>query len=194
MDAATLAYVFWHAPLPSVELAEYERGLGAFHASLAGAPPKGFRGSASYRASRAPWEGSGLGAAVYVDWYVVEGWAALGELEDAAVAPAHRPAHDGIARFADRAYGGLYRLRRGAVDLPAVRFDGWVGKPRGVPSEAFADGLLLPGSPPGTSVWQRQLALGPAPEFCRRSVHAPPALVDGERRVEVRPVAVPPRG
>ncbi len=189
MASPTLAYVFWHAPLPTVAPVDYEAGLAGFHASLAGAPPPGFLGSAAYRVSRAPWEGSALGNVVYADWYVVQGWEALGALEQEAVGPSHLPAHDAIARLADHAYGGIYQLRHGLVDLTGIRFDGWVAKPRGVPSRNFAEGLVPRGDPPEASVWQRQLALGPAPEFCRRSRSAPPALADGECRVEVRPVA-----
>jgi hypothetical protein len=190
MPGSTLAYVFWHSPYPQVSPAEYETGLQGFHASLAAAPPPGFLGSASYRASRAPWEGAPLGPVVYVDWYVVEGWDGLGTLERDAVAPRHLPHHDVAARSAAQGYGGVYQLRHGRPEFAMVRFEGWVPKPRGRPSEEFAAGLVPTGDPPEASVWQRQLALGPAPEFCRRTRFAPARKADEEQRIEVRPVAV----
>jgi hypothetical protein len=188
VTGSTLAYVFWHSPAPNVSPVDYEAGLDRFHQALASDPPPGFLGSASYRASRVPWSGSDLGGVVYDDWYLVDDWVALGELNHQAIAPPHGPTHDAVARLADGGRGGVYRLLRGEPELAAVRFETWASKPRGVPSEEFAEAFGNGSVPKGSSVWQRQLVLGPAPEFCRRSSAAPRSVGDGERRVEVRPV------
>jgi hypothetical protein len=185
-----LAYVFWHAPSPTVAPAEYEAELARFHGSLAASPPPGFVRSASYRLGRLPWEPSAFGPVVYADWYLVADFGALGHLNHDAVALPHHGSHDAVAALAEHGVGGLYRLRRGTVDLDAIRFDGWIAKPRGVPSEVFAAQVLPDGSPPEASLWQRQMALGPAPEYCRRTKGPVAVLAEGERRIEVRPVAL----
>ena len=181
-----LAYVFFHAPGAAVAPATYEAGLTAFHRSLGTDPPEGFRASASYRIARLPWEPAPFSAAVYADWYVVRDWASLGRLNAAAVRPPHGTPHDGVAALSQHGLGGLYALQRGTVDLAAPRFERWSSKPAGVPSDAFAAGLL-PGPGPEAAVWRRLLALGPAPEFCRRSVVRPESR-EGDRIVELRPV------
>jgi hypothetical protein len=187
VHTTTLAYVFWHAPGADVSPAEYESGLAGFHRSLATSGPKGFLASASYRASRLPWDDAGFGPVVYVDWYLVDSWAALGELNHDAVAPPHHGPHDAVAGLLGRATGGIYRLRHGGPELQRIRFEGWAPKPSGVSSETFIATLV----PSEGSLWQRQLALGPGPEFCRRTRMAP-SLAPEEHRVEVRPVAIPP--
>jgi hypothetical protein len=78
----TLAYVFWHRPREDVDPAGYEDSLRAFHATL-DLP------SASFRLEALPFDERGG----YEDWYLVEDWARLGELNAAAVdatAPSRR--------------------------------------------------------------------------------------------------------
>jgi hypothetical protein len=147
-----LAYVFWHRPRQGVGVEEYEDALRAFHTSLDGVP------SAAFRVDALPFA-AGEG---YEDWYLVESWAALGELNAMAVDKRHRPRHDSAAAGAGSGWGGVYGLVRGEAQPPA--FARWVDK--------------LPATPDGTAVWQRQLVLGPAPEFC---VAAPGET--GRRRV-----------
>ena len=182
-----LAYVFFHAPGGATPPSEYESALGRFHGSLARSPPDGFLGSASYRVSRTPWIPVPFGPVVYEDWYLLNDWTALGRLTDAAVEPPHGAPHDAVAGQAAGGVGTVLRWRLGAADLGAIRFEHWSGKPRGVPSETFARQLAGPPDPRG-SVWQRQLALGPAPEFCRRSVARPPDAPDPGVVLELRPV------
>ncbi len=142
-----LAYVFWHRPHAGTHAADYERRLNAFHSRLV-AP------SASFRTSALPFaEGAG-----YEDWYLVENWTELGELNTTAVSGAIKGQHDDVADVADEGWGGIYALVRGHPQPPlATR---WVSKPERESYEAFLNGVQA------ATVWQRQMVLGPAPEFC----------------------------
>ena len=133
-----LAYIFWHRPAPGVTVEEYEGRLRDFHETLA-AP------SAAYRLHHLPWRAEDG----YEDWYLVEDWTALGELNEAAVAAARRGEHDAAARLAGDGWAGIWRLVRGLPEPPdGVRWQ---------PSAPEDD---------GAAYWQRQMTLGPAPEFC----------------------------
>jgi hypothetical protein len=107
-----LAFIAWHRPTASVERAIYENALERFHRSLAHQPPSGFRGSASARVEQVPW----LDGAVYEDWYVIEDWAALGVLEEAALSHGHRSAHDAAAALTGMETAAVYRLLEGSAD------------------------------------------------------------------------------
>ena len=157
-----LAYVFWHRPGPDVDSGRYEEAQRAFHAALE-------IESACFRLEALPFKPQSSGPA-YEDWYLAENWGALGALNEAAVDPARRPAHDHAAAEMAAGWGGLYSLVRGPAAIP----DGaeWYEKPRLVPSETFLADL------PETTIWRRQLVLGPAPEIC---VAAPGA--ESRRRV-----------
>jgi hypothetical protein len=171
-----LAYLLWHRPGEGVERAVYERALEGFHRSLAHAPPAGFRGSAVYRAGDLPWLPQ---AAEYEDWYLVDDFAALGVLNEAAVAHGHRTAHDDVAYRFGGAAGGLYGLLEGHADLVNAPLVLWVSRPppsrpppsrssltrppeRGALGELLGDGM----DPRHASLWRRALVLGPAPEYC----------------------------
>jgi len=155
-----LAYVFWHRPRDGVGAAEYEARLRAFHDSLEDA-------SASFRLHALPFGGGPPG---YEDWYLIDDWPALGELNRRAVDAAHRPGHDAAAGLTAAGWGGVYELLRGAAEPPpGVR---WVDKPPGEPYEDFVAGLGA------DTVWRRQLVLGPAPELCAVTPDA-----TGRRRV-----------
>ncbi len=175
-----LAYVFWHWPAPGVELARYTEALVDFHRALASAPPPGLRGSRVFEVELAPW----LPAAhAWEDWYLLDDFTALGALNDAAVAGARRGPHDAAARLAGGGHGGVYRLlvpSRG----PASDWTTWCSKPPGVPYPAFLATL------PPAETWQRQLVLGPAPEFCLIGTDA--AAVLGGRAVPARRIHASP--
>ncbi len=142
-----LAYVFWHTRSGEVSREEYERAQAEFHARIE-CP------SATFHRDRLPFaEREG-----YEDWYLVESWAALGELNAIAVDAAHRPSHDAAAAGAHRGWGGIYAPLRGGPAIPTA--PRWLDKPRG---EAPADFLA---AIPEPLVWQRQMVLGTAPEFC----------------------------
>jgi hypothetical protein len=148
-----LAYVFWHRPDGSLESADYEGRLAAFHDRLAAARPPGFVESAAFRVGALPW----LPAGGYEDWYLVDDWTALGVLNDAAIDAVHRPEHDAVAHASTDGAGAVYRLLAGGLAPGAAGTAGWSARP--------------PGDRPGAgdySLWQRQLVLGPAPEFCLR--------------------------
>jgi hypothetical protein len=182
-----IAFVFWHAPTPSVSTSTYETGIAAFHRALAEHRPRGFLASASYRIARVPWAATPAWPVAYVDWYLLADWSALGTLNTGAVDPSHRSPHDAAAVLSDRGQGSVFALRSGAGELPSVRFEIWCSKPRGTPTDAFV-GSLDEAPDPGGSVWQRQLSLGPAPEFCRRSRSPPSHRVPDSVQVELRPV------
>ena len=72
---------------------------------------------------------------------MVEDFAALGVLNEAAVARGHVSAHDEAARRAGPGTGAIYRLLEGAAAPADARVAVWVDKPRGVPAPMLA-GLL----------------------------------------------------
>jgi hypothetical protein len=144
-----LAYVFWHTRGDEVAAADYEPRLDAFHAAI-GVP------SAWFAVSGLPWIPGGDG---YEDWYLVEDFAALGELNERAVSGPRRAPHDAAAAQAAWGIAGIYRIKRGEPRLDGVRYAAWRAKPAGVAYEAFE------GEVPGRAVWQRQMTLGPTPEY-----------------------------
>jgi hypothetical protein len=155
-----LAYVFWHRPRTDVDLGAYENAQWAFHSSLG-------MTSASFRVAEFPFGDGGSG---YEDWYLVEDWERLGDLNRTAVDPARRPDHDLAAEQSAEGWGAVYSPVRGPASIP----DGadWLHKPRGESSERFIGSLA------GNTVWQRQMVLGPAPEFC-----AAVSTVEGRERI-----------
>ena len=162
-----LAYVFWHQPRPDVTGDEYETLLGAFHRSLAAAPPPDFHGSAAYRLAAAPWAPPG---SVYEDWYLVSGSVGLDRLNDAAVTASRQAPHDSVAARAAWGAAGLYRLREGTGRLPSGGSALWFGKPAGLPYDSFYREVRGTAGLAPWSLWGRQMVLGPTPEFC---LHAP---------------------
>ncbi len=142
-----LAYLFWHRPQAGADPAEYERAQQAFPTSIE-------TPSACFRLAHLPFADE----PGYEDWYLVDDWQGLGELNQAAVDRVRRPAHDRAAAIATTGWGGLYELTRGEATIPeGVE---WIDKPRGAPAEDFVASL------PHAAVWRRQLVLGPTPEFC----------------------------
>jgi hypothetical protein len=155
-----LAYLFWHRPDGTDDRERYEQRLIEFHEALRGAVAE----SAAFRLERLPFEGGGG----YEDWYLIEDWPDLGELNRAAVSGKRRAPHDAAARLAAAGWGGVYRLVRGSSAVPdGVR---WTAKGRGEGYDSFLDRQRA------DAVWQRQLVLGPAPEFCLTSVGSPERL------------------
>lgn len=130
-----LAYVFWHRP---AETAGYEDALRAFHSSLTNT-------SASFRLQSLPFGDRGPG---YEDWYLVDDWSALGELNATAVDAAHKPPHDAAAHKAAAGWGGVYALVSGG------------------PAEPPQSAHWSHEGPQASVLWQRQMVLGPAPEYC----------------------------
>jgi len=158
-----LAYVFWHWPSPDVDGTVYRKELLDFHRMLTAHPSHGLLGSRVWSVTGAPWlpvENA------FEDWYLVEDFTGIGKLNEAAVAGRMRTPHDTIARLAGGGTGGVYRrLTEGKIPVDKVR---WLSKPSGMGYAVF-----LARMPPGVEVWQRQMVLGPAPEFCVGSELAP---------------------
>ena len=177
-----LAYLFWHRPLDGAAAEDYEQALLAFHRSLAHAPPVGLCGSACFRVGELPWLARAAADSVggYEDWYVVEDYAALGVLNEAAAGRGHRTSHDRAARRFGAGSGGLYGLvegerppGRGAGGLGEASLAVWVARPPGSRFPALGE-LLGDGMDPGrSSLWRRQLVLSPAPEFCLLASETP---------------------
>jgi hypothetical protein len=176
-----LAYVFWHRPREDAPPDAYEHAQLAFHRSLARARPMGMRCSAVFKLDEVPWavhradtEAIDWDRPGYEDWYLLEDFAALGVLNEAAVGRGHRTTHDDAARGFGGGAGGLYALVEGgrsdtgelATPLGEANVAIWVARPAGAPrrelGELLGDGM----DPRHASLWRRQLVLGPAPEFC----------------------------
>jgi hypothetical protein len=162
----TLAYVFWHW---SAEAApDYAGRLAGFHRALASHPPTGFQSSRSFEVTSAPWLPRGAG---FEDWYLIDDFAALGALNEAAVAGARREPHDRVAALAAGGAGGVYSLKAGGPSQE--RHASWFKKPAGTSYQALFERLAPVLERSGGALWQRQMVLGPAPEFCLRSDRAP---------------------
>lgn len=155
-----LAYIFWHIPREGGHPEEYERMLTAFHETLSARPPDGFRGSTVFRHYALPWAPQSL--FVYEDWYLLDDFAALGVLNDAATRDPHRVLHDAAAERSKWGAGGVYRALEEDT-RPEGDFSYWLSKPDGMGYEAFYDEI---GEAARKAMWRRQLVLGPAPEFC----------------------------
>jgi hypothetical protein len=156
-----LAYLFWHEPRPDVDADRYVALLEGFHRALAAAPPPSFVRSWSVRLEVAPWESG----PAFEDWYLVEDWAALGTLNEAAVRAPREDAHDAIAALATNGAGGLYLLQHGTIEGPAP-WAGWVVKPPGERYATFEPQLRAAvDAAGGGAVLRRQMVLGPAPEY-----------------------------
>ncbi len=160
-----LAYVFWHRPRDDAGRAAYEARLRTLHQALSVR-------SASFWLSELPFAGRGAG---YEDWYRVQGWAELGQLNRAAISGDRKAPHDAVAADAGEGWGGVYALARGDARPPLTTR--WLSKPPGESYDLFLGKLRAP------TVWQRQLVLGPAPEFC--VVQSSPVASAGPDRIAV---------
>jgi len=160
-----LAYVFWHWPSEDVEVGHYERGLVSFHERLAEAGPGGFRRSSTFRVEGASWVGPDSRG--YEDWYLLDGFCALGPLNEAAVSGERKGPHDRVAAAsAVGGAGGLYGFGSGEPAAVGSGLATWLTKQRGTSYGDFYARLEPWTEGPRTSLWRRQLVLGPAPEFC----------------------------
>jgi hypothetical protein len=160
-EMALLAYLFWHSHRPDGDPAGYEQALAEFHGELAAAAPAGFHGSTAFAVEGATW----MREPLYEDWYMVDDWAAVGTLNEAAVDARRRASHDAVAASARAGAGGVYMMRAGAEPLAADGTALWLDKPAGVPYASFRERMARLVAEEGC-VWERQLVLGPAPEYC----------------------------
>lgn len=163
-----LAYVFWHQRASHVAKERYQEKLIAFHQILQERQPQGFVSSVVLEIARLPWMSAG-DEEVYEDWYLVENSAALDPLDTVALSESCREPHQQIARLAGQGTGGLYRLKEGSIDrtrAAEVRFVTWFSKPAGMRYETLYASLPQQQDEPQGMVWQRQMTMGPALEFC----------------------------
>ena len=158
-----LAYLFWHWPKSSVTAAAYEALLVAFHDRLRTVGCPGLQRSLVFREHGTLWVQP---AGSYVDWYLLDGSAALDHLNNAAVAPPLVEAHARCAGAAAGGAGGLYRLHGDSPDAVTGLAALWLSKPPGMAYADFYARLAPLTSAAERSLWRRQMVLGPAPEFC----------------------------
>ncbi|GCF08488.1 hypothetical protein [Dictyobacter arantiisoli] len=190
-----LAYVFWHQRASEIAREEYQEKLAAFHQILQERQPEGFAGSMVLEMPQVPWMSAA--SEVYEDWYLVENSAALDLLDEAAVTGICREPHNRVARLADNGTGGLYRLKEETIDLARlseIRSAIWFSKPTGMSYDKLYE-ILQPSrtEQPGI-LWQRQMTMGPALEFCIHSSQKS-LLVDEIQgvQVEAQPIFTPGR-
>ncbi len=177
-----LAYFFTHWPLESISPEDYETALRALHRSLAAHPPQGFQRSWALAVHQVPWANRGQRA--YEDWYLVEDFAALGVLNEAAVNPPHGKTHQVVAHMAGGGKGGVYSLVQGACDPAQIRYATWFSKPTTMTYTTCLQQLATSTGPSGAALWQRQMVLGPGLEFCMHSA-VPLALPDAFQALQV---------
>jgi hypothetical protein len=184
-----LGYVFWHWPRQDSGRTVYEAGLGRFHTALLADAPEGFVSSAVFGIPGASWLGRD---AAYEDWYLITDFDALGNLNEGAVSGSRAASHDGVAAQAAGGTGGLYRAIVGAGRLAPARHAAWFAKPSGMRYPDFFAALARWTTQPDITLWQRQLTLGPAPEFCLHAVerHALPEEFS-PNWIELTPVWLP---
>jgi hypothetical protein len=91
---------------------------------------------------------------------------AIGLLNEAAVSGERQEPHDVVARAAAGGCAGIYRLRVGEFLPSRPPVQSWFAKPVGMGYEKlFSIVGPLAGARQG-ALWQRQMTLGPTPEFC----------------------------
>ena len=157
-----LAYVFWHVPGADVGATGYEARLAAFHAALRDDRPPGLGLTATVAIDAIPWLQDAAG---YEDWYLVDDFAALGVLNAAAVSGSRRRSHDDAAAAARAGVAGLMAHVSGPQLPEAPGWEAWLGKPAGMGYDEF-HAELWSALGNDASVWQRQMTLGPAAEYC----------------------------
>ena len=163
-----LAYLFWHWHRDDADRAEYERSLAAFHTALAVELATILLSSYSFKVSRLPW----MGSDGYEDWYVVDGFTALGALNEGAVKGTARRFHDRVAAASQDGAGAIYRLLHGSHERRHRRAF-WMAKPDGTTYGDFQAAVVRWLAGCDGTLWQRQMVLGPAPEFVVRTDAAP---------------------
>ena len=96
----------------------------------------------------------------------MEDFGSLGALNGAAVASPNKAPHDDVAREAAGGAAGVYKMLKGDLPLRQARSATWVRKPARTTYEAFLKDLSRLVANRRTDLWQRQMVLGSAPEFC----------------------------
>jgi hypothetical protein len=157
-----LAYVFWHWRYLHIEKLSYQQLLVDFHMALRAQKPVGFHYSTVFQVEHVPWL-SMVGEA-YEEWYILENSAALDSLNEAAITGLCREPHHQVARSAAGGTAGLYRLH--ASRMTTAHVASWFSKPSGMSYETLYQTLQAQTKQSSGTLWERQMVLGPAPEFC----------------------------
>ncbi|MEM0272330.1 MAG: hypothetical protein QW514_07305 [Thermoprotei archaeon] len=165
------AYVFWHQRDSNYSTKSYVEGLTTFHSSLASMGVRGFLGSFSFRVNGAPW----LTGEGYEDWYLVAGLGVLEELNSLVEKSNLKAVHDEIAHMSVNGKGTILTPIMGDPTLVNTTKALWFSKPRGTSYADFYKDISSSIRGVTSSVWRRQLALGPTPEFLLLS-DSPPSL------------------
>src|SRR5262249_19660037 len=78
-----------------------------------------------------PVSGGADEASGYEDWYLVDGWSAVGVLEEAAVARGHQSSHAAVAAMTSVSKGAIYRLIEGLPRIERAPLAVWVKRSPG---------------------------------------------------------------
>ena len=116
----------------------------------------------------------------YEDWYLVDGWSAVGVLEEASVARGHQSSHAAVAAMTSVSKGAIYRLIEGLQRLERAPLAVWVKRSPGHAPVTIEDLLADGMERDAAGLWRRCLGLGPAPEYCLLA-EEPPAGVSPSR-------------
>ena len=165
---------------------DYEERQRGFHAALGASRPPDFIDSFSLGVSNAPWTAA---TEAYEDWYLVQDFAALGVLNEAAISGSRAHPHDVAASVAAGGVAGVYGLKVGTAPHARLHYAHWFGKPEGMSyRELFARLSPVVDRVDG-ALWMRQMVLGPAREFCLHAAVRVSELADFEALViPVRPI------
>ncbi len=166
--APELAYVFWHWPRLGASAAAYEGKLRSFQSALRAARPDLVADLLSYRVGPLPW--GPKDRQLYEDWYLVEDFAALGSLNDAAVAGGIKDLHDSVAADYLKGAGGVFKRMLGSLSLGEAGYATWIEKVVGTPYKSYYDEVAELLGNGESDLWRRQMVLGPSPQFCVHSV------------------------